>query len=231
MPYPFAHPAAVLPLVRPMGRFAVPSALAIGSIAPDLWYLVPLVQRPESHSLAGLAWFCLPAGLIVYALFHLLLKQPLIALISPRLGCFTAPAVPEVPLHAVVISVLAGALTHVAWDDLTHAGDEALHGHNWVQHASTAAGTLVLAVWALRKLRQAPPAPAMLSPLARTFTLLALLGSAALAAAWMTDALAPEPAALRRFVRAGGVAAVYGFGAALLVYCLLFQRKMLRRAA
>jgi hypothetical protein len=220
MPYPFAHPAAVLPLAPLMGRFAVPSALAIGSIAPDLWYLVPLVQRLESHSLAGLPWFCLPAGLIV-----------LIALISPRLGWFTPAALPAAPLRAVAVSLLAGALTHLAWDGLTHAADEAIDGHNWLQHLSTAAGTLVLAVWSLRKLRQAPPAPAVLSPLARTFTLLALLGSAALAAAWMTDALVLEPAALRRFLRAGGVAAVYGFGAALLVYCLLFQRKMLRRAA
>ena len=60
--YPFAHPAAVLPLARPMGRFAVPSALAIGSVAPR-----PLVLRARSsaartsHSLAGAA-LVLPAG-------------------------------------------------------------------------------------------------------------------------------------------------------------------------
>jgi len=47
VPYPFAHPAAVLPLARPMGRFAAPSALAIGSVLPDLWYFVPLADRAE----------------------------------------------------------------------------------------------------------------------------------------------------------------------------------------
>ena len=89
MPYPFAHPAAVLPLARPMGRFAVPSALAIGSVVPDLWYFVPFADRADSHSLAALFWFCLPAGLAAYALFHLLLKQPLTSgslSSSPRCG-------------------------------------------------------------------------------------------------------------------------------------------------
>ena len=80
MPYPFAHPAAILPLAGPMGRFAAPSALAIGSVAPDLWYLVPGLARDDSHSLAGLFWFCLPAGALAYLAFHLLLKQPLLAL-------------------------------------------------------------------------------------------------------------------------------------------------------
>jgi Domain of unknown function (DUF4184) len=62
VPYPFAHPAAVLLLARPMGRFAVPSALVIGSVIPDLWYFLPFVGREASHSPAGLFWFCLPAG-------------------------------------------------------------------------------------------------------------------------------------------------------------------------
>jgi hypothetical protein len=231
MPYPFAHPAAVLPLARPLGRFAVPSALAIGSMAPDFWYFVPFVQRPESHSIAGLAWFCLPAGLVLYTLFHLLLKQPLIALVSPRLGCYTPAAVPDAPLRAVVLSLLAGALTHLAWDGLTHSDDEAVQGHNWLQHASTLAGTLVLAWWAVRKLRQAPPVAGALSPRVRCLTILALLAAAAAAVAWSTDAPALEPAALRYFFRTGGLAALHAFGAALLIYSLLFRRKMTRRAA
>jgi hypothetical protein len=231
MPYPFAHPAAVLPLLGPMGRFAVPSALAIGSIAPDLWHFVPFLGRHETHTFAALGWFCLPAGLIVYALFHLVLKQPLIALLSPRLGAFTPAAVPEVPLRAVVISLLAGALTHLVWDGLTHSDDGAIEGHNWPQHASTLAGSVVLAWWTWRKLRQVPPAPSVLSPRARACILLALLGAAALAASSSADLPAADLLALRHFLRTGGFAAVQALSVALLVYCLLFQRKMLRRAA
>lgn len=231
MPYPFAHPAAVLPLARPLGRFAVPSALAIGSIAPDLWYFVPFLGRDDTHTLAALGWFCLPAGLIVYALFHLILKQPLVALLSPRLGAFTPAAVPDVSLRAVVISLLAGALTHVVWDGLTHSHEQAIQGHNWLQHASTLAGSVVLAWWIWRKLRQAPPAPSVISLRARACILLALLGAAALAASVSADLPAADLAALRHFLRTGGLAAVHTLSVALLVYCLLFQRKMFQRAA
>jgi hypothetical protein len=209
MPYPFAHPAAVLPLVRPLGRFAVPSALAIGSMAPDFWYFVPLLERGDSHSLAGLAWFCLPAGLILYTLFHRFLKQPLIALLSPRLGAFTPAGAPDVPLHAVMVSLLAGALTHLAWDALTHSYDHGLQRHNWLQHASTALGTMALGWWSWRKLRLAAAAPAPLSPVARVCILLALFAAAALAA-WVTAGPpAADLRALRQFLRTGGFAAVH----------------------
>lgn len=229
MPYTFAHPAAIIPLARPMGRHAVPSALAIGSISPDLWHFVPLVERPESHSIAGLAWFCLPAGLVLYTLFHLLLKQPLIALIAPRLGSFTPPGIPEVPLRAVVISLLVGALTHIGWDALAHATEEGWR-HNWLQHASTVLGSVVLAGWAWQKVRRAPSAPDLLSPFARYFTLAFLLGAAAIAAGLPAEPPASDLVELRRFVRSTALDAMYGFGAALLLYCLLFQRKILRRA-
>lgn len=231
MPYPFAHPAAVLPLARPLGRFAVPSALAIGSMAPDLWYFVPFLGRDESHTLAALGWFCLPAGLIVYTLFHRILKQPLIALLSPRLGAFTPAAMPEVPLRAVMVSLLAGALTHLAWDALTHSYDDGLQRHNWLQHASTALGTIVLGWWAWRRLRRVPAAPGPLSPRVRAGILLVLLGAASLAAWATAEAPAADLLALRQFLRTAGFAAVQALSVALLVYCLLFQRKMLRRAA
>ena len=230
MPYPFAHPAAVLPLARPMGRFAVPSALALGSVTPDLWYFVPLIERADSHGLAGLAWFCVPAGLLLYALFHLLLKQPLIALISPRLGAFTPAGLPAVPWHAVIVSLLVGALTHVGWDELTHSYDDGSQ-HNWLQHASTALGSAVLAWWAAQKLRAVAPSPGPLSPMARVCIACALLAAAALAALHAAEPPSPDLLALRRFLRTGGLAALEALGAALFIYCLLFQRKMVRRAA
>ena len=104
MPYPIAHPAAVIPLVRPMGRFAVPSALVIGSVSPDLWYFVPALERADSHSPAGLFWFCLPVGFAVYFAFHLLLKEPLLAL-APRFAAFYRPGLPRAPLYAVALSL------------------------------------------------------------------------------------------------------------------------------
>ena len=224
MPYPIAHPAAVIPLARPLGRMAVPSALAIGSVVPDLWYFVPGLARSDSHSGWALVWFCLPAGLLVYALFHTVLKEPLIALLSPRLSHYACAGLPPRPWYAVIVSLLTGALTHLVWDGLTHVE----HGPNLWQHASTIAGTAILAVWLWRKLRAAPPAPARLSAFTRVCISLALLGSMAIAALWSADiSLTFEVAALRRLLRTAGIGALEGLGAALFVYCLVFRRKML----
>jgi Domain of unknown function (DUF4184) len=225
VPYPFAHPAAVLPLAPLMGRLAAPSALVIGSVVPDLWYFVPLVSREASHSPAGLFWFCLPLGLAAYALFHLLLKQPLIALLSPRLAGFTCAGMPAVPWYAVVASLLVGVLTHIAWDGLTHSD-----GHAWLQHASTLAGSAILAAWIWRKLRHAPTLPhaPRLAPLPRACVIAGLLGAMAVAALWSADiGIAFDRSALRHLLRTAGIAGLEALGAALVVYCILFQRKML----
>jgi hypothetical protein len=225
VPYPFAHPAAVLPLVPLMGRLAAPSALVIGSVVPDLWYFVPLVSREASHSAAGLFWFCLPVGLAAYVLFHLLLKQPLIALLSPRLASFTCAGMPALPWYAVVPSLLAGVLTHLAWDGLTHSD-----GHAWLQHASTLAGSAILAAWIWRKLRRAPTPPhaPRLAPLSRACVIAGLLGAMAVAALWSADiGIAFERSALRHLLRTAGIEGLEALGAALVVYCILFQRKML----
>jgi hypothetical protein len=233
VPYPFAHPAAVLPLVGPMGRFAVPSALVIGSIVPDFWYFVPFVSRLDSHSPAALVWFCLPIGLLLYALFHLLLKEPLIALLSPRLGSFTSPGLPAAPRHAVITSLLTGALTHIVWDALTHSNDHAVHGHNWLQHASTALGTAVLAWWIWGKLRraQATESTLPLSPFARAWIATALVAAMAIAA-WVSLDLAQLPAAdfdaTRRSLKMAGMAVVEGFCLAALAYCVLWQLRSKR---
>lgn len=220
-----------------MGRFAVPSALVIGSIVPDLWYFVPLASREESHGLTGVFWFCLPLGLVAYVLFHLLLKHPLIALLPPalsgRLGSFTSPGLPALPWHAVIASLLAGALTHIVWDALTHSNDHAIHGHNWLQHASTAFGTAVLAWWIWRKLRRAPAgsSPALLSPLARACTLGAL-GAAMAISAWGSLDTAQLPAtdfdATRGLVKTAAIAGLEGFTLAALAYCIFWRLRAKR---
>jgi hypothetical protein len=227
VPYPFAHPAAVLPLAALMGRFAVPSALAIGSVAPDFWHIAPFATRTGTHSLGGLFWFCLPAGLLAYALFHLALKEPLIALLSPRLAGFACRGLPAAPAGAVIASLLAGALTHIAWDYLTHPDGYVGSGHNWPQHISTALGTLVLGGWLVYKLRRAPRAARPgLTLTARIRTWLALLAAAGVAAWWSSLA---EPvsldglSAVRHLLRSAGIAGAEGLWMAILTYCLVWQ--------
>lgn len=171
MPYPFAHPAAVLPLIRPMGRLGVPAALVIGSMVPDAWYLVPGMVRADSHSFAGLFWFCLPVGFVLYLVWK-----------GSR---------PRAPAPAVAVSVLVGALTHFGWDAIAHS--VAWHGVHVLQHASTVCGAAFVLWWCTGSLRLAAAtgtllAAAMVALIAGTENLAALRGAlreAGVVAAWI----------------------------------------------
>jgi uncharacterized protein DUF4184 len=153
-----------------LGARAVPSALAIGAMIPDAWYLVPLIEREYSHELAGALWFCVPAGLLVYVAFHLLFKHPLLALaprwLAGRLARWMTPGLPRVAWRWMLLSLCAGIATHLVWDTFTHSGyypmlDARVAGgpylHQILQHGSTLLGTVFLAVWLGRKLRATLP--------------------------------------------------------------------------
>lgn len=172
MPLTFAHPAAVLPLLKVLGRFGVPSALIIGSMAPDFVYFAPLgIHGSVSHSVSALFWFCLPSGMLLYFLLHRWLKQPLMSLLPFSVRArithqeengFSAS------LPALVFSVLLGALTHIAWDSLTHAkspwqllrpmldyevfsiGSYQVFVFRLLQHTSTVFGLAFIAWWVRR---------------------------------------------------------------------------------
>lgn len=210
----------------------MPSALVIGSVIPDAWYFVPFLARTDSHSLAGLLLFCLPAGLFTYAAFHLIFKQPLLALLpatlAARLGAWTSPSLPAAPWRAVVVSLLAGALTHLAWDGFTHGGFPA---HRLLQHASTLFGTAFLLWWIRQKLQAAPndaPAVPVAPAPARTAILLLLLALSVAVFGGVVLAVSPSLSlgigTLRSALRAAGVTALSTLGLAMLAYCLLWRR-------
>lgn len=125
MPFTLAHPAAVLPLSWLLGRHTMLSALVIGSMMPDAPYFLALsIDRGDTHSLAGLLWFCLPLGLIAFLLFHSLLKLPLAFLLPPRLSDRLPlegfPALGVQHLWTLPGSIWLGSLTHIVWDACTH---------------------------------------------------------------------------------------------------------------
>ena len=179
MPFTFAHPAAVVPLLRPLGRWAVLSALVIGSIVPDFSYFVPFpVARWRTHDLLGLFWFCLPVGAATYAIFHGVLAAPVIDLLPAalRTRC-RAVAAARIPpaLSAIALSLGIGAATHIAWDAFTHAGAPIVRVSRALrfplgtisgypvsvftifQHLSTLVGILLIVLWVQRWQRSAPP--------------------------------------------------------------------------
>jgi hypothetical protein len=211
MPFTFAHPAAAIPLLRPLGRYGSLSALVIGSIAPDMAFIVPIdFTREQTHGLAALLTFCLPVGILAYLLFHALLKAPMAALlpriIADRLTPQVFPATTGRQWSAVLVSLLCGALTHLVWDAFTHPGTPVVmtismlnaplvtvggyqvYGYKLVQHGGTVMGLALLSRWLFAWLAHTAPAttPSLraLSPSRRWLTVVTIVGIAAGAGLW-----------------------------------------------
>jgi len=120
MPFPLAHPAAVLPLRRYCPRFLSFPALVAGSLSPDLGYFF-INADGFSHSLLGSFGFSLPVGMLGLLLFYALR-----AAASRYLPVFhrrvILPFSEDGPSSAlaVVISLLLGSWTHLLLDSATH---------------------------------------------------------------------------------------------------------------
>lgn len=82
MPLTFpSHAAAILPLLHlPGTRRLAPTALVLGSTAPDLIYLAG-THGAAAHLPWGLLWFCLPAGLVAF----LYLESLVLPVLGPQL--------------------------------------------------------------------------------------------------------------------------------------------------
>lgn len=174
MPFTVSHAVAVLPLAtgRP-GRELWPAALVIGSMVPDLPYFVPPHRGSNwSHAASGPVTINLALGLLVFALWVLVLRRPLVDL-APRWLADRLP--PPRSLSAVGwvqagVSVVIGALTHVVWDSLTHPhrwgtdhlatlnrGLGPLPAYQWLQYGSGVLGLLALTVWTVLWVRSRRP--------------------------------------------------------------------------
>jgi hypothetical protein len=170
VPFTLSHPAAVLPLAR---RPLVPSALVAGSVAPDVFWFVPRlpgVGLSKTHELLSALWLDPLIALVLLAVFHVLLKRPLLAL-APR------PLAGRLPRGFtwrrpgwIGLSLVIGAATHVGWDAFTHENDgfaflriplvTGVDVGRLIQLVSTIAGAGILAWWLVRWYRGAPVSPA-----------------------------------------------------------------------
>lgn len=154
MPITFpAHAAAILPFRRV--RVLPGTALVVGSAAPDFAFLVRGDAGVFSHSAWGLVLVSLPVGVLMYALLEALLLPEL-----RRTGRVFSVLLESRGLArslgawgAVVGAVLLGALTHLAWDRLTH-GDRwpanvvlGIEGAARAHLASSILGSLVVLAW------------------------------------------------------------------------------------
>jgi Domain of unknown function (DUF4184) len=172
MPFTVSHLAAVLPAYKPLRRWGLLSAAIIGSMVPDFGFVFPEhLSRAQTHSALALVKFCLPTGLLAWALFQALVKPAWGAVLpdgwrlrlladhpSARLGHWRVW-----PIAAG--AVLVGAVSHLVWDGFTHEDGRGVRmlpfledsapgiaGHvlplyRWLQHGSSVLGLLVV-LWA-----------------------------------------------------------------------------------
>src|ERR1035441_6750811 len=115
MPFPLAHPAAVLPLRRYCPRYLSFPALIIGSLSPDFGYLFGHLHVDWflHRFWAGNFGFCLPVGLLVVWLFYLA-RAPLLKIHPDPYRELFWPLCrrPAAPWPVLPVSVLVGAWTH-----------------------------------------------------------------------------------------------------------------------
>ncbi|MFF1817841.1 DUF4184 family protein [Kribbella sp. NPDC058245] len=184
MPFTLAHPAAVLPLLRPP---FVPVALIAGSMAPDAPYFLTaagitstsaddwygsFLNATTTHSLAGLPIDLYYTAVLVAA--YLLLRAPITAL------GLALPKIGRPNVLWLILSALIGAGTHLLWDFLTDA--DFVPVLRLLQYASTAFGLVVIG-WYLWKHRSQFQGATTLKPGLRRMTVAVLIAAPALGAA------------------------------------------------
>jgi hypothetical protein len=124
MPFTLSHPAAVVPI----RKYGILSALVVGSMMPDTLYFLPGMRHDSyGHTLPGLFFYCLPAGISLLWFFHRFLKKPLIALFPRNQHGKLLAVSPDFHLGparrfaAIAASIVIGAASHLTWDSFTHS--------------------------------------------------------------------------------------------------------------
>jgi hypothetical protein len=169
MPFTLAHPAAVWPLTRT--RLPV-AAMVAGSVAPDLPMFAGLRGAYGfTHSPLGAVTADLAMSVIGVALWFALLRDPLVdlgpAALRERFRASARYGAREWRL--VVPAAVLGTVTHLTWDSFTHDGRwgarhvawlHELHGSHtgasWAQYGCSAAGIVVVVLWAGLAVRRLP---------------------------------------------------------------------------
>jgi len=185
MPFTLSHPVAAIPLKKYLGDYGALSALFIGAMVPDFVYMLPsdfvYYHRLSSHSLMGLFKVCLPMGILFFYLYHLFMAPVIVTAFPNKLKRRLPPHLllgrppPINNGHAIILSILIGAATHIVWDAFTHADGIPQYItllstplttlDNWaimpfrvLQHLGTVLGLMLLLWWIWQWYRDTPMA-------------------------------------------------------------------------
>jgi hypothetical protein len=185
MPFTPAHPLAVFPFVHWRRWLHLDATcLVIGSMAPDFEYFIHGEQKGEfGHTLLGIPLWGVPVTLILAAIFHAVVKWPLLV-VAPRWIARRSIESAARPWPAkwsvatiltVVISAAIGDVSHIVWDGFTHAngfgernfptlgtmvhvpglGDMVIF--RVLQYVFSVIGLFAVVIWALLSLRRRTP--------------------------------------------------------------------------
>jgi hypothetical protein len=247
VPFTPSHIAAVVPLMSAgrLRRVLDPWALAVGAMIPDLPLFLPMpVAYRETHSLAGLVLYDLPAALMVLAVLQWVVRDPLTALLPPgsagKVAALPGPAIRRLP--ALAAGAMVGAATHILWDSFTHSWSAEFWGWEWLsapvagwltvhrvlQYASTVGGLAVVVWWCRRELLRLEPRPApkrlLLGPALRRAVLLLIAAGGCVGALTWRHIDPPNPGhGWAAIITKAGIGTVVGSVAVLTVYVLAWH--------
>jgi len=188
------------------------SALVVGSFAPDFSYLLSLSRHVAySHTISGMFMLDFPLAFVALWLFHEYMKEPMLVFLPGqfrqrlRTGVTDFSFWPTKRLALIMLSILVGIATHLAWDALTHNTSWVYQHWSFLrrfielptgemrmdkalEYGSSVFGLAVIAAWIWYWYRttepsfKAPPQPLKDLPRLRIFVLalpeLAILGGA-----------------------------------------------------
>ena len=128
MPFTISHIAAVVPLWKKTPKYFSFTGLVAGSMAPDFEYFVRMTLYGHyGHTISGIFIFDLPMGILIYALYHGIVRYQMIRHFPRVLYVrFSRYLHTDWDIYlrdrygTVILSVLAGVLTHLVWDGFTH---------------------------------------------------------------------------------------------------------------
>lgn len=127
MPFTFCHPAAVLIFNYLPKKWISLTGLIAGSIIPDFEYFIRMQKLSlYSHSLSGLLWFNLPAGVLLTFIYYGIVHKTLITHLPTALKrrVFRYSGFDWVEHFkrkwlVIFVSILFGAISHLLWDHFT----------------------------------------------------------------------------------------------------------------
>ena len=128
MPFSFAHPAIVLPLIYVPRKWVSMTALVIGSIMPDAEsYLRMYSHKDITHSWIGFLVFGLPFGLLLTFVFHNIVRNTFVNNLPnifyekfSRFKTFDWNKRFLKNWIVVISSLIIGGASHFFWDSFSH---------------------------------------------------------------------------------------------------------------